>query len=231
MKNKEFHWQLITFFRVLFAFHLIYSGAAYVFFGWVPAAFHDPASPVGRFMVELASIGLYPVVKYIELFLGVLVLSNRWVAVAAVAELPITIIISYLNIFVEGAIDARHYYTGVQELTINGMVLLGYGAYYRTMLTARPLPRWLWQPLDRGATGDEAAAGSARHPLGTPQIWAFFAAVMVVVVCASWFMGPPDRRLPPRDWLPPLVAFASMLVLYRLPKGRREERLKQASIG
>jgi len=117
MKDKEFHWQLITFFRVLFAFHLIYSGAAYVFFGWVPSAFHNPASPVGRFMVELDSVGLYPLVKYIELFLGVLVLSNRFVAVAAVAELPITIIISYLNIFVEGAIDARHYYTGVQELT------------------------------------------------------------------------------------------------------------------
>jgi len=231
MKDKEFHWQLITFFRVLFAFHLIYSGAAYVFFGWVPSAFHNPASPVGRFMVELDSVGLYPLVKYIELFLGVLVLSNRFVAVAAVAELPITIIISYLNIFVEGAIDARHYYTGVQELTINGMVLLGYGAYYRTMLTARPRPQWLWQRLDQDAAADGPSSGSVKYGLGTPQIWVFFALVMVVVVCASWFMGPPDRRLPPRDWLPPVGAFVAMLALYRLSIGRAVGSAKSLSIG
>ena len=128
MRSKAFQWQFTTFFRILFGLHLVYSGAAYVFFGWVPSAFHNPASPVGHFMVELDRIDLYPVVKHIELVLGILVLSNRFVPLAAVMELPITIMIAYLNIFVEGAIAPRHYYTGIQELAINGAVLLGYGA-------------------------------------------------------------------------------------------------------
>ena len=29
----------------------------------------------------------------------------------------------------------------------------------------------------------------------------------------SWFMGSADRRLPPRDWLPPLASFIAMLAL------------------
>jgi hypothetical protein len=70
-----------------------------------------------------------------------------------------------------------------------------------------------------------------KYGLGTPQIWVFFALVMVVVVCASWFMGPPDRRLPPRDWLPPLGAFVVMLGLYRLSISRAVGSAKSLSIG
>ncbi len=220
MQDKEFHWQLITFFRILFAFHLIYSGTAYVFFGWVPSAFHDGASPVGRFLVALDDVGLYAVVKHVELVLGVLILSNRFVAVAAVAELPITIVISYLNIFVEGALDTRHYYTGVQELTINAVVLFGYGAYYRSMLTPRPRPQWLWQELDATSTPLASAVAPARFAFGTPQTWIFFGLVMAAIVAASWFLGPVDRRLPPRDWVPPLLAFVAMLGLYRVTRFR-----------
>jgi hypothetical protein len=33
-------------------------------------------------------------------------------------------------------------------------------------------------------------------------------------------MGSVDRRLPPRDWLPPLLAFIGMLGAYRLTYGR-----------
>lgn len=216
MKDREFHWQLITFFRLLFAAHLIYSGAAYVIFGWVPSAFYNEASPVGRFMVALDEIGLYAIVKYVELFLGIVILSNRFVALAAVAELPITLIIAYLNIFVEGALNTRHYYTGVQELTINAVVLFGYGAYYRTMLEPRPRPQWLWQQLDT----ERALVGPARHPFGTPQTWILFAVVMALVTAASWFLGPVDRKLPPRDWLPPLLAFVGTLGLFRLTMSR-----------
>lgn len=225
MKDREFHWQLVTFFRLLFAAHLIYSGTAYVLFGWVPSAFYDEASPVGQFMVALDDIGLYAIVKYVELFLGIVILSNRFVALAAVAELPITLIIAYLNIFVEGALDTRHYYTGVQELTINAVVLFGYGAYYRTMLEPRPRPQWLWQPLDT----EPALEGPAQHPFGAPQTWIMFAVVMALVVTASWLLGPVDRKLPPRDWLPPLLAFLGTLGLFRLTLSRRNARSGAAS--
>ena len=149
MQSKSFQWQFVTFFRILFASHLLYSGGAYIFFGWVPSAFYNPASPVGQFMVELDKVGLYPLVKYIEFTLGLLALVNRFTPLVAVMEFPITVMIAYLNIFVEGSHEARHYYTGVQELVINGMVLLGYGACYRSMLAMRNEPRWLWEAPGR----------------------------------------------------------------------------------
>lgn len=219
VQARVFQWQLIHFFRILFGLHLVYSGAAYVFFGWVPSAFSDPASPVGQFMVALDSVGLYPLVKHVELVLGVLLLANLFVPLAAVMELPITIIIAYLNIFVEGQHAARHFYTGAQELVINGVVLLGYGAYYRTMLGMRSRPQWLWQPLDLRPPA--LAAGARPFRAGAPMMWASFLVIMAVVLAASWFMGSADRRLPPRDWLPPLLAFAAMLVTYQFARAGR----------
>lgn len=217
MTSRSFQWQLVTFFRLLFASHLLYSGGAYIFFGWVPSAYHDPASPVGRFMVELDQVGLYPLVKYLEFGLGLFALVNRFTPLVAVMEFPITVMIAYLNLFVEGAIAPRHYYTGIQELLINGMVLLGYGACYRSMLVMRNEPCWLWQQLERRPASPEQARSEV-------PIWLFFAGFMAVVMAASWFMGSVDRRLPPRDWLPPLLSFVAMLGLQRFARPNPEVR-------
>lgn len=212
MRSTQFQWQFITFFRILFGLHLLYSAGAYVFFGWIPAAFHNPASPAGHFMSELDKINLYGVVKYVELVLGVLIISNRLVPLAAAMELPITLMIAYLNLFIEGPLEHRHYYTGIQELVINGIVMLGYAAYYRSVLTVRARPKWLGHSLESDQpplTTDTAKSSRAV----TAQMWLVFFAFMVIVMAASWFLGSAARRLPPRDWLPPLAAFAAMAAL------------------
>lgn len=223
MTSRAFQWQFVTFFRLLFAAHLLYSGGAYIFFGWVPSAMSNPASPVGQFMVELDEIGLYPLVKYVEFVLGLMALTNRFTPAAAVMEFPITVMIAYLNIAVEGAIAPRHYYTGVQELLINGIVLLGYGGYYRSMLKMRNQPVWLWEEPTT-----EAAPAQPREKLdsslGGLLIWIFFGLLMTAVLAASWFLGSVDRRLPPRDWLPPLLGFIGMLATYRLTFGRIDRK-------
>ncbi|HQS68520.1 MULTISPECIES: hypothetical protein [unclassified Novosphingobium] len=218
MQPKTLQWQFVTFARILFAIHLLYSGGAYIFFGWVPSAFFNPASPVGRFMVELDTIGLYPLVKYLEFTLGLFALANRFTPLVAVMEFPITIMIAYLNLFVEGAIAPRHYYTGVQELAINVAVLLGYGAYYRSMLNARNAPKWLWQSADERPPAAERSASQL-------PIWLIFAGLMAVVMAASWFLGSADRRLPPRDWLPPVLSFVTMLALMRVASPAVESRI------
>ncbi|MFA5963362.1 MAG: hypothetical protein WC804_05040 [Sphingomonas sp.] len=217
MQPKSFQWQFVTFARILFASHLLYSGGAYIFFGWVPSAFYDPTSRVGHFMVELDNVGLYSLVKYIEFALGLLALADRFTPLVAVMEFPITVMIAYLNLFVEGAVAPRHYYTGVQELAINAAVLLGYGTCYRSMLGARNEPRWLWQSPD----GTPPATGRPERHL---PIWLFFAALMTVIMTASWFMGSVDRRLPPRDWLPPLLSFLAMLGLQHFARTAAESR-------
>ncbi|MCW1400900.1 hypothetical protein OKA06_00665 [Novosphingobium sp. MW5] len=217
MQPRTLQWQFVTFVRILFAVHLLYSGGAYIFFGWVPSAFFNPASPVGRFMVELDQIGLYPLVKYIEFTLGLLALADRFTPLVAVIEFPITVMIAYLNIFVEGTIAPRHYYTGVQELAINVTVLLGYGAYYRSMLCARNAPRWLWQ-------SPESSPTAAEPPANRLHIWLIFAGLMAAIMAASWFLGSADRRLPPRDWLPPVLSFVAMLALQRFTRSAAGSR-------
>jgi hypothetical protein len=52
-------------------------------------------------------------------------------------------------------------------------------------------------------------------------MWLFFLAFMAMVMAASWFLGSAARRLPPRDWLPPVLAFAGMALAYRLSPSRR----------
>lgn len=210
-------WQLVTWIRLLFGLHLVYSGGAYVLFGYLPPIWGDATSHVGRFHMSLDELGLYPIVKYIELILGVLVLSNRFVPLAAAAELPITVIISYINIFVQGPIEYRHLFTGTQELFLNATVLLAYGAYFRTLFYPQTRPQWLWQELDAEPL-PAAPRGNKPFGLGAPRTWLLFLIFMVVVVSASWLLGTATRRLPPRDWLPPILAFVGMLVAYRMSK-------------
>ncbi|MCC6480995.1 MAG: hypothetical protein IT554_01110 [Sphingomonadaceae bacterium] len=213
--NTSAQWQIVTWIRLLFGLHLVYSGGAYVLLGYLPPIWGDATSMVGRFHMSLDELGLYPIVKYIELVLGLLVLTNRFVPLAAAAELPITVIISYINIFVQGPIEHRHLFTGVQELFLNVAVLVSYGAYFRTMLYPQTRPQWLWQELE--AEPGHAAPASARpFTLGAPQTWAFFLIFMVLVMTASWFLGTPTRRWPPRDYVPPILAFVGMLISYRI---------------
>lgn len=210
-------WQIATWLRVVFGMHLIYSGAAFVLFHYLPPVFNQPETAFGRFHLSLAEMGLYPIVKWIELILGVFVLSNRFVPLAAVMEVPITVIISYSNIFVMGPIEHRHIYTGIQELSLNVAVLVSYGAYYRTMLYPRTRPQWLWNELQTDAPGqDDPAARPFR--MGTPGMWTFFIAIMVVVLGASVLTATATRRLPPRDWAPPIAALVWTLAAYRLTR-------------
>lgn len=217
-KTATTQWQIVTWLRLLFGLHLVYSGGAYVLFGYTPAVFGDTTSLIGRFHIALDEVGIYPFVKYMEFILGLLVLANRFVPLAAVAELPITIVIFFINVFVNGPSGPSQYrqlFTGTQELFLNGSVMLAYGAYYRTMLFPKTRPQWLWNELDVTPTPANAERASAFR-LGTPGAWAFFLIFFVIVVSASWFLGTSARRLPPRDWLPPILAFVWMLGAYAM---------------
>lgn len=210
-------WQIATWLRVLFGMHLIYSGAAFVLFHYLPPVFNQPETAFGRFHLSLAEMGLYPIVKWIELILGVFVLSNRFVPLAAVMEVPITVIISYSNIFVMGPIEHRHIYTGIQELSLNVAVLVSYGAYYRTMLYPKTRPQWLWNELKPEPLPQDEP-GARPFTLGTTGMWTCFIVVMGVVLGASVLTATPTRLLPPRDWAPPLAAFVWMLAAYRFTR-------------
>ena len=196
---------LITWLRILFGVHLAYSGFAFILDGWVPTAFGQAQSASGQFMVALDQIGLYPFVKYLEAVVGLMLIFNVAVPLALVLEMPITVVISYLNLIVEA--KSRHLYTGTQELLLNVTLLLAYGGYYRTMLFTKAAPLWLWHSAP--------AAPSAQKPLpahnNTVALWTVVIALSLIIMAASWILGPPDRKLPPRDYVPLIIATAVML--------------------
>ena len=219
MNSRTFQWQFVTFFRFLFATHLLYSGGAYIFFGWVPSAMSDPLSPVGQFMAALDKIGLYPLVKYIEFTLGLLALSNRFTPLAAVMEFPIL------------------WSSPISNSRCRKFACVAAFLYRRTG-TADQWHRaaGLWWILShhaqhaqrtRLAVGNAKPGGKRRSMARTRRsFWHaadmdFFILFMIVIMAASWFLGSAARRLPPRDWLPPLRLLRSHAGACRFWSARR----------
>lgn len=207
---------IILWFRLVFGVHLVYSGLAYVLVSWVPAATSDVTSNAGQFMVSLEHIGLYPFVKYLELIVGLMLVFDIAVPLALVAELPITIVIFFLNTIVEA--KARQLFTGPQELFLNGALLFAYGGYFTNFLRLRAKPWWLWDNFPHRSVGPNAHGGPADSDVqsdhdmnGKSQTaWIVVATLSLTILAASWFLSPAERKLPPRDYVPLIVATLAM---------------------
>jgi uncharacterized membrane protein YphA (DoxX/SURF4 family) len=112
----------------------------------------DPAlSPIGPFMGELIHIGLYDVVKVIETVVGICLLTNRFVPLAAAIELPISFVIAYLCIVVDGSPNIM--FSGFREIGFNLFILACYADYFLPIVAWKAKVRPLWH-----AAGPEGAA-------------------------------------------------------------------------
>lgn len=103
----------------------------------------DPAlSPIGPFMGELLATGIYDVVKLVELAVGICLLANRFVPLAALVELPISIVIAWLCFFVDGSPNIV--FSGAREIGFNLIILAFYGRYFVPLLNpwAKRAPIW-----------------------------------------------------------------------------------------
>lgn len=209
----------MQFLRIWFGIHLAYSGLAYALAGWEPTAMGAAQAGAGAFMKALADVGLYPFIKYLEIVTGLLLIADLAVPLALIAELPLTIVIGFLNLVVEG--HGRELYTGPQELFLNISLLFAYGGYYARFCRWRAQPWWLWEGFAVAAEGERQPATDAGAATGaaTGRDRAIAIAVIVLLslatMLASQLLGPPERRLPPRDWLPLLGAALAVLVSMR----------------
>jgi uncharacterized membrane protein YphA (DoxX/SURF4 family) len=103
----------------------------------------DPAlSPIGPFMGELIATGIYDVVKLVELAVGICLLAGRFVPLAALVELPISIVIAWLCFFVDGTPNIV--FSGAREIGFNLIILAFYGRYFLPLLNpwAKRAPIW-----------------------------------------------------------------------------------------
>jgi len=136
-------WQayVILWLRVAFGAHALLSGLNY-FFPLVPPAPVN-LSPAGPFVAQMDAVGLYALIKVVEVGVGILLLANFYVPAALVMEMPTTMSIFFLNTFVDSA--PRQLFTGPKELFMNGILILAYWSYFRPLTTARAQYSPIWQ--------------------------------------------------------------------------------------
>lgn len=104
----------------------------------------DPSlSPIGPFMGQLIEIGLYDVVKAIEMVVGVCLLANRFVPLAAAIELPISVVIAYLCFFVDGSPNIM--FSGAREIGFNLFILACYADTFLPIVAAKAKVRPIWR--------------------------------------------------------------------------------------
>ena len=106
--------------RIAFGSHALISGLNY-FIPLFPLSNGPSPSPIGAFQDEMTRIGLYEFVKMIEVIVGTFLLANRLVILMAIIEMPITVAISYLCIFVDRSPGIV--FSGLREIFFNSVLL------------------------------------------------------------------------------------------------------------
>ena len=127
--------------RIAFAIHCLVSGLNY-YLEFVPPP-RIVVSPIMPYIAEMTRVGLYNLIKIVEIAVGFCLLFEIAVPLALVAEFPLTVSIAYLNFFVDG--EPRQLSTGAKELFFNGFLLVAYGNYYLDMLRWRAPASPFWQ--------------------------------------------------------------------------------------
>jgi hypothetical protein len=130
---------VITWIRLFFGAHLLFSGGRYILTGYVP----EIPGVGGQWSDANMAIGVYQAVKYMEAVFGAMLLLNRFVLLALILEMPATVNIFWLNTFIVAM--PRQLFTGPQELFLNGILLLAYSGYVGAALKPRLAPLWLWE--------------------------------------------------------------------------------------
>jgi hypothetical protein len=127
---------LVVFARYYFGLHSLASGANF-FLNFTPTGtmVHPLATP---FFDAMVNIGLYEIVKAIELIVGICLVTNRLVPLALVLEFPISLNIFFLSTIVIGKYPNN--ITGAKELILNLFLFAGYVRYYRSMLVFKSEP-------------------------------------------------------------------------------------------
>lgn len=129
------HPKLVMVLRLIFGLHFLFNGLNFFFhFLTIPA----PANPLAtQFMKAMVDTGvIFTAVKSTEVVTGVLLLANRFVPLAVIAALPVSLNVFFVDVFLIGTWFGG-YVLGGGTLLLNVLLLLAYLKYYQPMLVAR----------------------------------------------------------------------------------------------
>lgn len=160
--------------RVYYGIYLLYSGLRYAFTGFVP----EIPGVGGKWAAANADIYIYQFIKYLEIVAGTMILSNRFVLLGLILEMPTTVNVFWLNTFIVAT--PRQLFTGPHELIANGFLLLAYAGWIYAAVRPKLAPLWLW---------DHAGAYQAQFQ--PPQVrtsahekaWAVGICLAITAVC------------------------------------------------
>lgn len=208
---------LILWLRLYYAIHFLESGLNFALFGFIPD--FSKAGLAGPFQVEMASIGLYQIVKYLEVVLGGMLLVNFGTPLVLILMAGISFIIIYLNLFVSP--DPRQTFSGTQELLLIGTLLLAHGGYYADFCRARVRPFWFWDGFSGRGRPVPQRPGHVSAMLPAPVAKlrdyltvagvALLAALLVAAFSTRFGLRPPRLY----DYGPPLgAALLAMAIMW-----------------
>jgi hypothetical protein len=193
---------IVLWLRFYYAIHFLKSGINYAVFGVIPD--FSKAGAVGPYLHEMNQIGFYPLVKYLEIILGGMLLFNIFVPVALAVMAGIAFQIIYLNLFISP--HPRQMFTGTQELLLCGLLILAYGKTFAQLFQWKAKPMFPWQS---GAATPQLAI----QPVTYDQLVRMKDVLIVSVIAVVWTlvvmgfsttMG--SRPLRIYDWGPPVGA-------------------------
>ena len=124
--------------RILFGLHFLLNGLNFFFhFFNVPAPTNPLATQFMKAMVESGVI--FTAVKSVEVLSGIALLANRFVPLALVVALPVSVNVFFVDVFLIGTWFGG-YVLGGGTLLLNVVLLFGYLKFYQPMLCARAEP-------------------------------------------------------------------------------------------
>jgi len=127
--------KFVTALRILFGLHFLVNGANFFFhFFDVPAPQNPLATEFMKAMVETGVI--FTAVKTVEVVTGVALLANRFVPLALVVALPVSVNVFFVDVFLIGTWFGG-WVLGAGTLLLNVVLLFAYLKYYRPMLCAK----------------------------------------------------------------------------------------------
>ena len=131
---------LVLWVRLFLGAHTLLSGLNH-FFVFFPLPPVD-LSPAGEFISIMTEVGLYDMIKVVEVLVGFCLVFNVFVPLALIAEFPITLSIFWLNVFIDG--QPRQLFTGNRELIFHVFLLAAYAGYYLEVLKFKAPLKELW---------------------------------------------------------------------------------------
>jgi putative oxidoreductase len=127
---------LVTGLRLFLAADLLLNGVNF-WLHFLPITVPD-SIPARALMDGLIASGLFNFVKYIEIASGLALLVNRYVPLALIVMLPLTVVIFWVDCVLIRTPEG--FLFGGTTAVVHGLLMLAYFKYYQGLLIERPEP-------------------------------------------------------------------------------------------